>query len=139
MPEGTPSVRVTSRGSRSTVPRLLGASTGVEVHAPLLRRPVRGDHGEGGARPAVVVHPEQPVEGPLTGHRYVITGTLSRFTREEAGAALEARGAKVSDSVSKRTTGIVVGEEPGASKLAKAEASGVPVLSEDDLLRLLEH
>ncbi len=82
---------------------------------------------------------EQPVEGPLTGHRYVITGTLSRFTREEAGAALEARGAKVSDSVSKRTTGIVVGEEPGASKLAKAEASGVPVLSEDDLLRLLEH
>jgi DNA ligase (NAD+) len=80
---------------------------------------------------------EQSVEGPLSGQRYVITGTLSRFTRDEAGAALEALGAKVSDSVSTKTTGLVVGEEAGASKLRKAEASGVPILSEDDLLRLL--
>ena len=52
---------------------------------------------------------------------YVITGTLETFTREEAKAALEALGAKVTDSVSKKTTGLVVGEEPGRSKLTKAQ------------------
>ena len=66
----------------------------------------------------------------------MITGTLESFTREEAKAALEALGAKVSDNVSKKTTGVIVGESPG-SKAAKAEAAGVPVLSEDDLKALL--
>jgi DNA ligase (NAD+) len=80
---------------------------------------------------------DRPVEGPLTGNTYVITGTLERFTREEAAAALEERGAKVGNSVSSKTTGLVVGEEPGKSKLTKAEKSGVPLLSEDDLLQLL--
>jgi DNA ligase (NAD+) len=80
---------------------------------------------------------ERPVEGPLSGRRYVVTGTLERFTREEAEAALEARGAKVSDSVSSKTTGLIVGEDPGKSKLTKAEKAGVPILSEDDLVKLL--
>jgi DNA ligase (NAD+) len=80
---------------------------------------------------------ERPVEGPLTGRRYVVTGTLEQFTREEAEAALEARGAKVSDSVSSRTTGLIVGEEPGKSKLTKAEKVSVPILSEADLVQLL--
>ena len=80
---------------------------------------------------------EQPVEGPLTGQRYVVTGTLESLTREEAEAALVALGAKVSESVSAKTTGLVVGEEPGKSKLAKAEKAGVPLLTETDLLRLL--
>ena len=80
---------------------------------------------------------ERPVEGPLTGHAYVITGTLERMTREEAKAALEAKGAKVSDSVSSKTTGVIVGEEPGASKLTKAQRAGVPLLSEADLVELL--
>jgi DNA ligase (NAD+) len=80
---------------------------------------------------------ERPAEGPLTGRTYVITGTLERFSREEAAAALEARGAKVTNAVSKRTTGLIVGEEPGASKLAKAQREGVPLLTEDDLLELL--
>jgi len=80
---------------------------------------------------------ERPKVGPLTGRRYVVTGTLERFTREEATAALEERGAKVSDSVSSKTTGVIVGEEPGASKLAKAEKAGVPLLAEADLLELL--
>jgi DNA ligase (NAD+) len=80
---------------------------------------------------------ERLVEGPLSGSTYVITGTLERFTREEAAAGLEARGAKVTESVSRKTTGLVVGEEPGASKLAKAQQAGVPLLREDDLLRLL--
>ena len=75
---------------------------------------------------------ERPPEGPLTGSQYVITGTLEGFTREEAKAALEALGAKVTDSVSKKTTGVVVGESPG-SKAQKAEKLGVPVLSEADL------
>jgi DNA ligase (NAD+) len=80
---------------------------------------------------------DRPVEGPLTGSTYVVTGTLERWSREEARAALEAQGAKVTDSVSKKTTGLVVGEEPGASKLTKAQRSGVPILTEQDLAELL--
>jgi len=79
----------------------------------------------------------QPIDGPLVGRTYVVTGTLEKYSRDEAKAALEARGAKVTDSVSKKTAGLVVGEEPGASKLAKAERAGVPVLSEADLDTLL--
>ncbi len=77
-----------------------------------------------------------PPEGRLTGSQYVITGTLESYTREEAKAALEALGAKVTDSVSKKTTGVVVGESPG-SKAQKAEKLGVPVLAEGDLVELL--
>ncbi len=80
---------------------------------------------------------ERPVEGPLTGKQYVITGTLEGFTREQAKAELEALGAKVSDSVSSKTTGVIVGEEPGKSKLTKAEQAGVPQLTEADLVALL--
>ena len=68
---------------------------------------------------------ERPVEGPLSGRQYVITGTLERYTREEAKAALEALGAKVSDSVSKKTAGVIVGESPG-SKAQKAQKAGRP-------------
>ena len=81
---------------------------------------------------------DRPKEGPLTGKQYVITGTLESFTREEAKAALEELGATVSDSVSKKTTGLIVGEEPGASKLKKAAAAGVPQLSESELKALLD-
>jgi DNA ligase (NAD+) len=80
---------------------------------------------------------ERPKEGPLTGKTYVITGTLERFSREEATARLEALGAKVTGSVSAKTTGLVVGEEPGASKLTKAQKTEVPILGEADLLQLL--
>ncbi len=79
---------------------------------------------------------ERPVEGPLTGRQYVITGTLERYTREEAKAALEALGAKVSDSVSKKTAGVIVGESPG-TKAQKAQRAGVPILAESDLEALL--
>jgi DNA ligase (NAD+) len=79
---------------------------------------------------------ERPVEGPLTGSTYVVTGTLEGVSRDEVRKALEAKGAKVADSVSKKTTGVIVGESPG-SKLAKAEQLGVPVLDEAALERLL--
>jgi DNA ligase (NAD+) len=80
---------------------------------------------------------DRPPEGPLTGRTYVITGTLERWSREEAQAELEARGAKVTNSVSKKTNGLIVGEEPGASKLTKAQRSDVPLLTEGDLAELL--
>ncbi len=79
---------------------------------------------------------ERPAEGVLTGSQYVITGTLEGWTREQAKAALEELGAKVVESVSKKTTGVIVGESPG-SKAQKAEKLGVPVLSEADLRELL--
>jgi DNA ligase (NAD+) len=80
---------------------------------------------------------ERPKEGPLSGQTYVITGTLESFSREQAREALEELGAKVGDSVSKKTTGLVVGEEPGNSKLTKAQKTGTSILSEGDLLKLL--
>jgi DNA ligase (NAD+) len=80
---------------------------------------------------------DRPVEGPLTGTQYVITGTLESMSREQAREALEALGAKVSDNVSKKTTGVVVGESPG-SKVAKAEKAGVPLLDEAALVELLQ-
>jgi DNA ligase (NAD+) len=79
----------------------------------------------------------KPVEGPLTGHTYVITGTLEGFTRDDAAAALEAKGAKIVNSVSGKTTGLVVGEEPGNSKLSKAKKLEVPLLDEAALNDLL--
>jgi DNA ligase (NAD+) len=79
---------------------------------------------------------DRPVEGPLTGRQYVITGTLEGFSREQAKEALEALGARVSDNVSKKTAGVIVGESPG-SKVAKAEKAGVPLLGEADLRELL--
>ncbi|MDQ3889534.1 MAG: NAD-dependent DNA ligase LigA [Actinomycetota bacterium] len=79
---------------------------------------------------------ERPVEGPLTGKTYVITGTLERWSREDAKAALEAKGARVTDSVSKKTAGLVVGEEPG-SKLEKARRLGVELLDEQAFERLV--
>ena len=81
---------------------------------------------------------DRRVEGPLTGAQYVVTGTLESYSREDARAALEALGAKVSDNVSKKTTGVIVGESPG-SKVAKAEKAGVPLLTEADLKALLRH
>jgi DNA ligase (NAD+) len=77
-----------------------------------------------------------PAAGPLTGLTFVLTGTLDGSTREEAAAALEARGGKVAGSVSAKTSFVIAGLSPG-SKLTRAEALGVPVLDEQGLTRLL--
>ena len=73
---------------------------------------------------------------PLAGLTFVLTGGLSGRTREDAGAALEALGAKVAGSVSKKTSYVVAGANAG-SKLAKAESLGVPVLDEAALEEIL--
>ena len=80
---------------------------------------------------------DKPKEGPLTGRTYVVTGTLERWSREQAAEALEAAGAKVTNSVSSKTTALIVGEEPGASKLTKAQKAGVELLDEAAFERLL--
>ncbi len=72
----------------------------------------------------------------LAGLTFVLTGALEAFTRDEAGAALKELGAKVSGSVSKKTSFVVAGEDAG-SKLAKALEFGVPVLDEAALARIL--
>jgi DNA ligase (NAD+) len=77
-----------------------------------------------------------PGAGGLAGRTYVITGTLTSMTREEAEAALKRLGAKVAGSVSKKTTGVIVGAEAG-SKAEKARALGVPMLDEAAFLDLI--
>jgi DNA ligase (NAD+) len=74
--------------------------------------------------------------GPLDGITVVVTGTLAGFSRDAATAAIQARGGKVSGSVSKKTSFVVVGDSPG-SKYDKAVQLGVPVLDEDGLRTLL--
>jgi DNA ligase (NAD+) len=74
--------------------------------------------------------------GPLSGGVFVLTGTFPRRSRDEAIVAIESAGGKVSGSVSKKTTAVITGEEPG-SKLDKAKSLGVAVWTEDDLDRAL--
>ena len=92
-------------------------------------------------RQAGVVLEEEKTENELSqtlaGLTFVLTGTLEHFTRDEAGAQLKAMGAKVSGSVSKKTSFVVAGEAAG-SKLTKAESLGVPVLDETALQQILE-
>lgn len=80
--------------------------------------------------------PQRASEGPLAGRTVVLTGGLASMSRDEAGAKLEALGAKVSGSVSKKTSFVVAGEAAG-SKLAKAQELGVEVWDEARLLAYL--
>ena len=72
----------------------------------------------------------------LEGKSFVLTGTLPTLSREQASELIEAHGGKVSDSVSKKTSYLLMGESPG-SKAEKAAKLGVPIISEDDLRKLI--
>jgi DNA ligase (NAD+) len=86
------------------------------------------------------VHPQsyRPIVGRLSGMRFCITGTLEIGSRDEVAARLTALGAKEQTTVSTQTTHLIVGEAPGASKLAKATKLNIPVLSESALKELLD-
>jgi len=73
----------------------------------------------------------------FTGMTFVLTGALSKFTRDEATEKIELFGGKASGSVSKKTTYVVVGENAG-SKERKARELGIPILSEDDFLAMIQ-
>jgi DNA ligase (NAD+) len=79
----------------------------------------------------------RPKGGALKGLTFVLTGTLPNISREEATQLIETAGGKVSGSVSKKTSFVVAGEDPG-SKIVKAQDLGVPVLDEEMLLALLK-
>jgi DNA ligase (NAD+) len=74
--------------------------------------------------------------GPLAGLTFVITGTLPTLSRDEAKALIEANGGKVTESVSKNTAYLLLGEAPG-SKLAKAQALGTKIIDEEELRKLV--
>ncbi len=84
--------------------------------------------------------PDAPSEESdlLAGLSFVVTGTLEAFSREEAEAAIVARGGKATGSVSKKTAALVVGDAPGASKANKAADLGVPTIDEATFARLLD-
>jgi DNA ligase (NAD+) len=74
----------------------------------------------------------------LTGISVVVTGTLETMSREEAEAAVVARGGKATSGVSKKTSYLIAGANPGASKVTKAAEAGVPTIDEAAFLQLLE-
>ena len=79
----------------------------------------------------------ESIDNHFAGMIFVLTGTLEKFTREEAGEMIEKRGGKSAGSVSKKTTYVVAGENAG-SKLRKAQELGIPVLTEEEFLALLD-
>jgi len=99
------------------------------------RRVIAALRDRGVSWPDMLVPPR--ARQALAGSTFVITGTLEAMTREQAEEALTARGAKVSGSISKKTSFLVAGSEAG-SKLAKARELGVPVLDEPQFLELIE-
>ena len=74
----------------------------------------------------------------LAGATFVVSGTIEGYTREEAEAAIESKGGKATGSVSGKTTALIVGESPGASKTRKAEELGIPIIDGETFGRLLE-
>jgi len=79
----------------------------------------------------------EPQNASLAGNTYVITGKFSELTRNEIKASLQSLGAKVSGSVSSKTTALIAGEKAG-SKLSKATELGIPVYDEQQLNKLLD-
>ncbi|HNK63532.1 MAG TPA: NAD-dependent DNA ligase LigA, partial [Anaerolineales bacterium] len=78
---------------------------------------------------------EKKKEGAFTGLTFVVTGTLPNFSRDDAKEFIESNGGKVTDSVSKKTSYLVLGEAPG-SKFEKAKSLGVKIIDEAELKKL---
>jgi DNA ligase (NAD+) len=91
---------------------------------------------EAGVNMRSFVPPDAAAPGPLTGKTFVLTGALASMSREEAKSALEALGASVTSSVSRRTTAVIAGAEAG-SKLEKARSLGIETLDEAGFLALI--
>ena len=85
-----------------------------------------------------MTEPDTRQSDRFAGQTFVLTGTLSRYTRAEATALITENGGKVAGSVSKKTSFVLAGEDAG-SKLQKAEALGIPVIDEDQLEEMLEN
>ena len=79
----------------------------------------------------------QVTDTRFAGMTFVLTGALSKFTRDEATEKIELFGGKTSSSVSRKTTYVVVGENAG-SKERKAQELGIPIISEDDFLQMIQ-
>ena len=92
-----------------------------------------GRLGEAGVN---MTEPVTQTSGRLDGKTFVLTGTLSKYTRSEASRLIEEAGGKVSGSVSKKTSYVLAGEDAG-SKLKKAQELGIPVISEQELEEML--
>jgi len=120
----------------------------IEGVGPTIARSVRAFFDDPRSRPVIEKLRAAGVnlEGPmaptlpqvLVGRTVVVTGTLDGWSREEAEAAIKGRGGRSPGSVSKKSLALVVGREAGASKVAKAEELGVPVIDEAAFSRLLE-
>ena len=81
---------------------------------------------------------DEGLEKVLDGKSIVVTGTLENFTRDEAADAIKKRGGKSPGSVSGKTDAVVLGDNPGGSKISKAEQLGIPILNEEEFNHLLE-
>lgn len=115
----------------------VAASLAEFFHNPLNEKFLADLNGEElGIRPSVA-EPASGPGAPLNGLKFVLTGTLTTFTRAEAKARLTALGAQVMSAISRETDFLVAGEAAG-SKLAKAEAAGVKILDEEALVGLLD-
>ncbi|MGH8061734.1 MAG: NAD-dependent DNA ligase LigA [Pseudoxanthomonas sp.] len=128
-----PAHNFVSAGLPSESANSLAAWLEIPENASLLLKGAAAIHGLLAAAPVT----EEAIAGPLDGKTVVLTGGLSSMSRDEAGAKLEALGAKLAGSVSKKTSLVVAGEAAG-SKLAKAEELGIEIWDEAQFLAFLE-
>jgi DNA ligase (NAD+) len=80
----------------------------------------------------------KPEELPLAGLEFVITGRLEAFAREEAEARIKALGGTTKDNITRKTTYLVIGDEPGGTKLTRAQELGTKTLNEEEFIKLLK-
>ena len=80
---------------------------------------------------------DEEIDNRFLGKTFVLTGTLEKYTRDEAGEIIEKFGGKTSGSVSKKTSYVLAGEDAG-SKLAKAQSLGIPVITETEFEEMIK-